>query len=102
MSPSSIAILGGGITGLSATFHLARRFPQSRITLVEGNDRVGGWIRSRRVDVRDADGRTANVCLESGPRTLRPTSNAVLELVSGLKYFPCQGVEVYDSLYTHR
>ncbi|KAH8105791.1 Protoporphyrinogen oxidase [Phellopilus nigrolimitatus] len=82
MPPSSIAVLGGGITGLSAAFHLSRRFPRARITLLEKSAREGGWIQSRRVDVKDADGNRADVLLEAGPRTLRLNSGAVLELVN--------------------
>ena len=82
---TSISVLGGGISGLSAAFHLARRFPPAsgaRLTLVERGDRLGGWIRAERVRVEDTRGHRADVVLESGPRTLRPNSNAILELVS--------------------
>lgn len=80
--PTSIAILGGGITGLSAAFNLSRRFPQTQITLLEKSARLGGWVRSRRVEVKDGEGNRAQMLLESGPRTLRPNSGAILELVS--------------------
>ncbi|KAL4247830.1 Protoporphyrinogen oxidase [Abortiporus biennis] len=82
MPPSNIAIIGGGLSGLSATFHLARRFPNSRITLLEKSNRLGGWVRSERVNVKDSQGKTANVLLEAGPRTLRPNGNSVLELIN--------------------
>ena len=81
----SITVVGGGISGLSATFHLARRFPAAtgaRITLVEKSQRLGGWIRAERVCLDDGHGRKAEILLESGPRTLRPNSKAILELVS--------------------
>ena len=82
---ASVTVLGGGISGLSAAFHLARRFPArsgTRIVLVEKAPRLGGWIRAERVRVEDTRGHRADVVLESGPRTLRPNSNAILELVS--------------------
>ncbi|KII87764.1 hypothetical protein PLICRDRAFT_111813 [Plicaturopsis crispa FD-325 SS-3] len=82
MPPAHIAVLGGGLTGLSSAFHLARRFPASRITLLEKEARLGGWAQSERVEVRDTEGRTANVLLEAGPRTLRPNANSVLELIN--------------------
>jgi oxygen-dependent protoporphyrinogen oxidase len=78
-SPSSIAILGGGITGLTAAFHLSRRFPKCQITLIEKRERVGGWIESYHHPV-NTNG--ARVLLEAGPRTLRPKSKALLELVT--------------------
>ena len=86
MSPSKIAVIGGGITGLSSAFHLSRRFPQAQIVLLEKSNREGGWIRSRRVEVKDANGNTAQMLLEAGPRTLRPNSKAILELVSMLRH----------------
>ncbi|EIW78446.1 FAD/NAD(P)-binding domain-containing protein [Coniophora puteana RWD-64-598 SS2] len=80
----SIAILGGGITGLSSAYYLNRRFPNARITLLESNNRFGGWIQSSRHDVplHNAPGQCASVLLESGPRTLRPVSKPVLELIN--------------------
>jgi protoporphyrinogen/coproporphyrinogen III oxidase len=72
--PSHISVIGGGISGLSTAFHLSRRFPRSFISLFEKDNKFGGWIRSERVN---------GVLLESGPRTLRPSSTKpILELVS--------------------
>ena len=76
MSPKTIAVLGGGLTGLSAAFHLSRRCPAARITVYDADARFGGWVRSERVPVAGA-----SVLLEAGPRTLRPNSRGVLELV---------------------
>ena len=81
MTPSNIAVLGAGITGLSAAFHLSRRFPSARITLLEKTARVGGWIRSKRVSFNIPGGDVASALLELGPRTLRPQSKALLEMV---------------------
>ncbi|KAI5119155.1 hypothetical protein M0805_005234 [Coniferiporia weirii] len=82
MPPTSIAVVGGGITGLSSAFHLSRRFPHARVTLLEKTPREGGWVRSRRVHVEDANGNEAQVLLEAGPRTLRPNTGAILELIN--------------------
>jgi oxygen-dependent protoporphyrinogen oxidase len=71
-------VLGGGITGLATAFHLSRRIPQTKITLIENQDRVGGWIRSECVELGSGKG---HMVLEAGPRTLRPRSQALLELV---------------------
>jgi len=81
-TPTHIAILGGGLTGLSSAFHLSRRFPKSLVTLVEKQPRLGGWIRSERIRVPSHDGTEILVLLEGGPRTLRPNAKSILELVS--------------------
>ncbi|KAK0480612.1 hypothetical protein IW261DRAFT_1550920 [Armillaria novae-zelandiae] len=72
-----IAVIGGGLTGLSSAFHLSRRFPDASITLLEKHHRLGGWVRSERVDV----GPSQQMILEAGPRTIRPSAKSILELV---------------------
>ena len=75
-----IAILGGGITGLAAAHYLTRELPQAEITIYEGSDRLGGWMKSQRVDVGNGE-----VVFEQGPRTLRPNPPAglvTLDIVS--------------------
>lgn len=76
-----IAVLGGGLTGLSSAFHLSRRFPQAFITVFEKSSHLGGWLHSERVRVTDDQGVPADLVLEAGPRTLRPNAESVLELV---------------------
>lgn len=75
-----VVVLGGGISGLSAAFHLARKRPTVQITLVEKSTRFGGWVRSERVEVCDSHGNRARVLLEAGPRTIRPNAKSILEL----------------------
>jgi hypothetical protein len=82
-TPRSIAILGGGITGLSAAHYLARELPTIKITIYDSSDRLGGWLQSRRFDVGNG-----NVLFESGPRTLRPNTipgMATAELVNPIE-----------------
>jgi oxygen-dependent protoporphyrinogen oxidase len=43
----SIAIIGGGITGLSAAFEILTSEPTTRVTLFESTDRLGGVIQTR-------------------------------------------------------
>ena len=76
-----VAVLGGGITGLAAAYYLARDLPRAKITIYEASDRLGGWLSSSRVPVKDG-----SVLFEAGPRTLRPSSNGALaaELVREL------------------
>lgn len=81
MLPGSIAILGGGLTGLSAAFHLSRRFPTTPVVLINRDARFGGWVHSERLKLPLANHEDAAVLLEAGPRTLRPNAPGVLELV---------------------
>jgi oxygen-dependent protoporphyrinogen oxidase len=78
---SSIAVLGGGISGLSSAYYLARLAPiTTKIVLIEGKDRVGGWIHTHRVAPgeysRDKLPKLStdkdSILFEAGPRSLRP------------------------------
>jgi len=78
----NVAVLGGGITGLTSAFDIARTIPDAKVTLYEQNTRLGGWLDSETVEV---DG--GKVLFEWGPRTLRPdiahTGRATISLVGG-------------------
>jgi oxygen-dependent protoporphyrinogen oxidase len=76
--PERIAILGGGVAGLSSAYFVSREFPNSKIVLYEAGKDIGGWIKSKRVGVPGGD-----VVFELGPRTLRsatPTAHLIQEL----------------------
>lgn len=66
----SIAVLGGGITGLATAFELSRIIPDAKITVYETAKKLGGWVDSEIVPVDDGE-----VVFEWGPRTLRNTSD---------------------------
>ena len=68
-----VAVLGGGITGLSAAFSLSQRLPPSayRIVLIEAQRQLGGWMGSERVPVYDTP-ESPKALFEAGPRTIRP------------------------------
>ena len=70
---SSIAIIGAGITGLSAAHELARRGISVRV--FESGPEPGGVIRSVRRD---------GFLAECGPNTLLDTSPKIPELVAQL------------------
>ena len=63
----NIAVLGGGITGLTTAYHLAQTIPHAKISVFE-RDRFGGWVDSELVNV----GSDETVLFEWGPRSLRP------------------------------
>ncbi|XP_052593559.1 protoporphyrinogen oxidase isoform X2 [Peromyscus californicus insignis] len=60
----TVIVLGGGISGLAASYHLIRGPCPPKVILLEGSKRLGGWIRS----VRGSDG----AIFELGPRGIRP------------------------------
>ncbi|GIX50612.1 MAG: protoporphyrinogen oxidase [Limisphaera sp.] len=65
-----VAVVGGGITGLTAAFELQRRgLP---VVVYEASDRVGGAIRSVRVN---------GFLAEFGPNTILETSPRITQLV---------------------
>lgn len=66
--PTDVAVLGGGITGLVSAYYLSKEFPNAKIFLLEGSSRLGGWVKSEKVDVGNG-----NVLFEQGPRNLRPS-----------------------------
>jgi oxygen-dependent protoporphyrinogen oxidase len=69
----TVAIIGGGITGLTAAFHLKRAgIP---VTVYESTGRVGGAIQSIRED---------GYLAESGPNTILETSPRITQLIRDL------------------
>lgn len=79
--PRKIAILGGGITGLTAAHYLARHATNAHITIYEGSNRLGGWIDGQHKEI--GQGKEDDILLQSGPRMLRTgaTSNKYDDLV---------------------
>ena len=72
-----VAVIGGGISGLSAAWGLLRNNQALKVTVYESSPRVGGWIRSGR-------NRGGGV-FEYGPRSLRatgPAARCAMEVVS--------------------
>ena len=101
MPTQRVAILGGGISGLSCAWFMARRFPHLDITLIHEGTRVGGWMQSERRggasrasasqstgDTGTGTGTTTaspSYLFEAGARSLSPKASNVwpmLELVS--------------------
>ncbi|RGB30123.1 hypothetical protein C1646_656478 [Rhizophagus diaphanus] len=83
--PNNFVILGGGISGLSAAWYLSRYASSTtKILVLEGSNRFGGWIKSKRVGQH-------KILFEQGPRTLRPNGiggSVVLDMVNKLNLTP--------------
>jgi oxygen-dependent protoporphyrinogen oxidase len=65
-----VAVIGGGITGLTAAFYLQRNGVP--VTVYEASDRVGGVIKSSREQ---------GFLAESGPNTILETSPKISQLI---------------------
>ncbi|KAI0433587.1 hypothetical protein F5Y09DRAFT_328819 [Xylaria sp. FL1042] len=74
--PREIAVLGAGITGLTAAHYLSRYTRNANITIYEASDGPGGWIKANRVEVEDAEGQRGHVLFQNGPRMLRSGSTS--------------------------
>ncbi|MCJ8745357.1 hypothetical protein PDJAM_G00129460 [Pangasius djambal] len=59
-----VAVLGGGIGGLSACYYLSKTSNVSKVVLLEATGRFGGWINTTR--------REDGAVFEHGPRGVRP------------------------------
>ena len=70
---NSVAVVGGGITGLTAAFRLQQQ--NVPVTVYEACDRVGGVIQSVRCD---------GYLAEFGPNTILETSQRIAALVDDL------------------
>lgn len=73
------AILGAGISGLSLAWFLKKNQPHCHITLIEKNDKVGGFLQTDYID---------GFLFENGPHSLRlnsETAPACLELFTDLQ-----------------
>ncbi|KKK25912.1 hypothetical protein ARAM_003146 [Aspergillus rambellii] len=70
------AVIGGGITGLTAAYRLSKDPSCSKVTLYEKTPHLGGWLQSETIPV---DG--GEIVFEYGPRTLRVAVPSCLPLV---------------------
>jgi len=84
---NSVAIVGGGITGLTAAYHLHQK--NIPVTVYESSARAGGMIQTLE---------SAGFLAEQGPNTILETNASVSELVCHLgltsrRMYPSPGAE---------
>mmetsp|Transcript_7257 Transcript_7257/g.18040 ORF Transcript_7257/g.18040 Transcript_7257/m.18040 type:complete len:477 (-) Transcript_7257:1240-2670(-) len=78
MAKPSAVIIGGGVTGLSIAHRLITKGAgRINVTLLEGSNRVGGWVSSQRSN---------GILYEEGPRSLRVagSGHVTLKLIGEL------------------
>lgn len=91
----NVAVVGGGITGLTAAWKLTQDPKCNEITLYEKSHRLGGWMESETIPV---DG--GKVVFEYGPRTLRwsrPAAQSILEMVRYIRKLLGSGEELIEN-----
>ncbi|KAM7200496.1 hypothetical protein V8F33_003942 [Rhypophila sp. PSN 637] len=69
--PKSIAIIGGGLTGLTTALYMSKYVPDAKITIYEKSNRLGGWIDTEKVAVKTPDGKEGVVHFERGARLVK-------------------------------
>jgi oxygen-dependent protoporphyrinogen oxidase len=83
--PYNVAVIGGGLTGLTAAWRLLQDPKCQKITLYEKSPQLGGWLQSERIEVGDGE----HVVFEHGPRTIRATQPAALPMLDLVRYYEC-------------
>ncbi|XP_038566258.1 protoporphyrinogen oxidase isoform X2 [Micropterus salmoides] len=88
----TIAVLGGGIGGLAASYYLCKSPQVTKVILLESSCRFGGWLWSTR--------RSDGAVFEHGPRGIRPAGAVgrnTLNMVDDLGL----GGEILPVTYSH-
>ena len=79
----NIAILGGGISGLTTSFFLLKKIPGISIHLYEKSLHVGGALSSHKIEKE-------NAWLEMGPSSIRKSQqiNEIMKIISETNLLP--------------
>ncbi|KAJ0121498.1 hypothetical protein J7T55_008662 [Diaporthe amygdali] len=73
--PEDIAVLGGGLTGLTTAYYLTRFHPDAKITIYESQARVGGWVDTQQFEVTTLEDNEETISFERGARVVTPQSS---------------------------
>ncbi|TMS11225.1 Protoporphyrinogen oxidase [Larimichthys crocea] len=88
----TVAVLGGGIGGLAASYYLCKSSQVTKVIVLESSSRFGGWLQSTR--------RSDGAVFEHGPRGFRPAGamgRNTLNMVDDLGL----GGEILPVTYNH-
>ncbi|XP_068590678.1 protoporphyrinogen oxidase [Cebidichthys violaceus] len=89
---TTVAVLGGGIGGLAASYYLCKSPQVTKVIVLESSSRFGGWLWSTR--------RSDGAVFEHGPRGIRPAGvvgRNTLNMVDDLGL----GGEILPVTYSH-
>ncbi|CRG90748.1 protoporphyrinogen oxidase [Talaromyces islandicus] len=86
VEPFSAAVIGGGITGMTAAWRLCQNPKCTKVTLYERSPSLGGWLQSEKVEVEGG-----HVVFEYGPRTIRASKTTSMPIMDLLLSLGMQG-----------
>ncbi|XP_037129722.1 protoporphyrinogen oxidase [Syngnathus acus] len=88
----SVAVLGGGIGGLAASYYLCKSPQIAKVILLESSSRFGGWLWSTR--------RSDGGVFEHGPRGIRPAGSVGRNTLNMVEDLGLSG-EILPVTYSH-
>lgn len=50
IGPKKVVILGGGLSGITATYYVTKKYSKCEVTVVERQNRFGGWVNTQKSD----------------------------------------------------
>ncbi|XP_051922543.1 protoporphyrinogen oxidase [Hippocampus zosterae] len=88
----TVAVLGGGIGGLAASYYLCKSTQVAKVILLESSNRFGGWLWSTR--------RSDGGVFEHGPRGIRPAGAVGRNTLNMVEDLGLSG-EILPVTYSH-
>ncbi|XP_013884373.1 protoporphyrinogen oxidase [Austrofundulus limnaeus] len=88
----TVAVLGGGIGGLSAAYYLCKSPQLTKVIVLESSGRFGGWLWSSR--------RSDGAVFEHGPRGIRPAGPVGHNTLNMVEDLGLEG-EILPVSYSH-
>jgi len=95
---TDIAIVGGGIAGLTCAYRLSRLQPATQITVFEALDHLGGRVESGRLGGFAVEYGPIRIEPELQPRVCQLLTDVEVPLTSAIQYPPNNGMEPNDML----